>query len=556
MRSATDQTGAPRAVFHTPLVVARRWDQLGGRLSAIVNARSLAQLLGIEFRFVWPEGLDPAIRDPREIFSEGFLDAYQLDATELEHRTVVPHWRIIGGPDREPPAPMRCAGTDAFIEVNEIFEIVHGPDEDSTAARQRYRHCFQTIDWSQPARELVTWCQAWNTGRGLAAVHVRAGDIVVGEWRHVVAHEKYLPTPFLHYGLERLSEDGDTQVLVVSDNAEYLAWLKSRFSAIVTSDEVVPGYGRLTELQQAFADILLLSRCSPIVGPPSSAFSRLAANLSSGSLVRADMMVPAGRERAVLLGGIAERQQQGGMSKLWGGLLAHDVCWCLDVFGDTLPLGERRQLARRAVACQPEFVAAHARLARIAAVAGDWRSARDASARAVQLAESVDVHEDALMEALATDIATRCFAAFAGRLGPDGEIDVHSFSRLSGLLRMDRRRRSDTISCLGQAHAAFRRCRKLVPYWCRPDHVTERLAFLLALAARVVTQEPSVRRRVARTLGRTGEQDIELPQSGLAHHRTAAMFDPLVLELDRLARRADRAVRGAGLAIEDQRFAC
>lgn len=56
----TEPGAAPPAA--PPLVVSRRWDQLGGRLTALVNARSVAEALGLDVRFVWPRGADSSVR--------------------------------------------------------------------------------------------------------------------------------------------------------------------------------------------------------------------------------------------------------------------------------------------------------------------------------------------------------------------------------------------------------------------------------------------------------------------------------------------------------------
>ena len=60
-------------------VVARRADRLGGRLGAMVNALTLARLLGVEFRFVWPRGRFLELDDPTEILSAAFIHAHEMD---------------------------------------------------------------------------------------------------------------------------------------------------------------------------------------------------------------------------------------------------------------------------------------------------------------------------------------------------------------------------------------------------------------------------------------------------------------------------------------------
>jgi hypothetical protein len=58
--------------------VARRWDGLGARLSALLNSWSVARALDLEFLLVWPRGHDLWLDDPRELFSERFLRSFEI----------------------------------------------------------------------------------------------------------------------------------------------------------------------------------------------------------------------------------------------------------------------------------------------------------------------------------------------------------------------------------------------------------------------------------------------------------------------------------------------
>ena len=258
-------------------IVARRWDQLGGRLNAIVNARSLAALLGVEFRFVWPRGDDPAINDPSELFSKSFLSEFEIQSTELDGRTPIPDWELVAMDGPSAGTALGRAGGASFVEVSEIFAISRLADETDGGARDRFTRCFHEIGWSAEVLELLAACSQLDGAGTLSAVHVRAGDIVTGDWRHLIAHEKYTPTPYVEYAIEQLSDGDHKQVLVLSDNDDYLGWLRRRFTTVKTAPEIVPGYASLTEAQRALADILVLSHCAAIIGPPSSSFSRLAA---------------------------------------------------------------------------------------------------------------------------------------------------------------------------------------------------------------------------------------------------------------------------------------
>ncbi len=538
MTIGTKNTPYLEAVPVRPFVVARRWDQLGSRLCAIVNARSLAELLDLEFRFAWPRAADAHMNNPGQIFSEAFLDRFEIHSSELENRPAVPWWQLISLPVPESHRALTDAGATAFLDANEPFAVVRSPNESLAVARERYRRLFDETGWSEEARRLMDFSRRWPADGPIAAVHVRAGDIVGGAWRHVVGHEKYSPTPFVHHAIERLTERGEKPALVLSDNAQYLAWLRGRFPTLITSAEIVPEYAGLTELQQALADILLLARCEPIIGPPNSAFSRLAANLGPGEHVRADAMAPPGRERRVLRAGIAAHGKNRAGSQFWPPLLARDICWYLDVFGDTTPLGEQRRLVRRAVKLDAEFLAAQARLARVEALAGDWRAARGAAARALAIAHTAEHHHDPLLEALATDIGCKCIAAVQGRPPRSADTDAAAF--------------------IAELNRGFSRCLELYPVWFSRDDVFDGLKSLIAIAERLVGETPDVRRQAARSFAEANYDDLDLPgvrSSGLLEHRASGTYDPLTRDLDRMGLHLYEAVDGADLGIEPPRLA-
>ena len=103
----------------------------------------------------------------------------------------------------------------------------------------------------------------------------------------------------------------------------------------------------------------MLSHCAAIIGPPSSSFSRLAANLGSRPATRADELLEAGTELQVLRRGISVHLDAATVgTTFWNGLVARDICWCLDVFPDELPIAEQVGLAATAVKLEPDFAGA------------------------------------------------------------------------------------------------------------------------------------------------------------------------------------------------------
>lgn len=534
-----------RARTQVPLAVARRWDQLGARLGAIVNARSLAEAFQLEFRFVWPRGADVAINCPSELFSEAYLDEFEILDAELEERTPIPYYEIKALRELDARRMLSLAGAASFVEVTECYDVFRLPTETGAAARARFIRCFEALGWNANVRQLIAACSQLEIVSSLPAVHVRAGDIVSGEWRHLMAHEKYTPTPYVGHVIERLSDGGRKQVLVMSDNDRYLRSLKKRFATVAIAAELVPGYASLPEVQRALADILVLSRCEIIIGPPSSAFSRLGANLGCGQVTRADYMLPKGDEFDVLRRGIAKHRLEAATDPGLTNLLTRDICWCLDVFSDTLPPREQFALAKEAVEIEPEFGGALARLARVAILAGDVRTGLDAASRALSIAESVDRHPDPLLEALATEVGVKCLAAGQGRMSPLAFVDAKQmrwswrFTRIAD----DRRRRMKLA--VAEVNGIFLRCAELTPFQMNPETILGNLRRLISTLERLSDEDGIALARTARALGRPHPDDLDMcarRPSGLEQHRALGTLDPVTRDLERMAVLLDAAV--------------
>lgn len=527
------------------LVVARRWDQLGGRLNTMLNARSIADAFGLEFRFIWPRGADPHINDPTQLFAPDYLDRFEIPATAIAGQTAVSSRELMAAPVAAGAEPLHTADPTRFVDVVELFDIVVVGSETPAAARSRFMRGFDEIDWHPEIARILAFCSDWDVGGGASAVHVRAGDIVAGDWRHLVMHEKYMPTPFVNRAVERLASGGEEQVLVVSDNAAYLAWLQERYRSVVTADRIIPGYERLTEIQQALADVLLMSRCDLIVGPPLSAFDRLAANIGGTAVVRADRMVPAGEERDVLRRGIAERSSEAATSPAWSALLARDICWYLDVFGATEPVPAQLELVEHAVALDPDFSGVLARLARIAAVSGDQRLAQEAADRAVRIAETVERHGDPLVEALATEIATKSFALVRGPMPPGAPADPE-YRRWSWRLeRLTRARRKRITVAAARMRRSAERCDGLATHQVDKVSILTTLRHLIATVEWLSNRSGRQLRGASRALTRAAEHP-EAPLYGTAAieaHRAAYVFDPVSRDLERMASRLDDVIR-------------
>ena len=137
----------------SPIVIARRWDALGGRLNAILNAWSVARTLGLEFRFVWPRGAFRELAEPRELFDDAFLERFEIAESSCDNRVVLPDPTGLSLPDAKELC--RAASANSMIEIDECFNVVAFASEPAEAAQARFRAGLSEIGWSRASRALI-----------------------------------------------------------------------------------------------------------------------------------------------------------------------------------------------------------------------------------------------------------------------------------------------------------------------------------------------------------------------------------------------------------------
>ena len=307
------------------------------------------------------------------------------------------------------------ANVASMIDIDACFEVLAFADESADAAQARYRAGLRELGWSRALQAIVDSVSDISLLRGYSAIHVRAGDIVTGDWRQFLPVDKYTPTPYVEFAIESLSGAGRSPVVVVSDNDAYVRFLKSCFDMTRTPGDIVAGYTDLTEIQRAFADILVLSQARRIVAPRSSAFTRTAVNLGGRPVLGVDDMMVEDDAQRRLRDGIAQTGTECSQERRT--LLARDICWYLDVFSDSLAAGDQLALARRAASLDPDFCGALNRSAAALALAGNCDESKETSSRAQRLAGMATRHADPMVESLATSISAGVLALAARRRG-------------------------------------------------------------------------------------------------------------------------------------------
>jgi hypothetical protein len=263
-------------------VFAVRPDRLGGRLSAIVNAKRLADMFDLDLQVFWskPQTSYPELVTPEAIFSPEFIRDHFLPAD-----TVRGHLKFTPIPKKSRPCPR--ADFAERIESGQEFGFttregaVVLPFEGVEEARAGFAAAFQTLGFSDAFRSTMDHINKALSGDvNFVAVHIRRGDVIrntntsEGYW-----YGQYVPDAIYFQVLDALYKP-DVRFVFFCDDAEVLAKYQTRYADAVTAAQMTDANGQ-PPLHVDLAEMYLMSRCTRILGPRSSAYSTTAADLSA-----------------------------------------------------------------------------------------------------------------------------------------------------------------------------------------------------------------------------------------------------------------------------------
>jgi hypothetical protein len=506
---------------------------------ALTNTMATAENLGIEFRFIWPRGANPALHDLSQLFSPEFIAAFEIGEEPMVGREIFPQHELVASSRQEASRRLSSFAMPPGVEVDDPFGIVRLADEDPSEAHARFLRAFESIGWSKEAWSLVHAAATWTDGNEMSAVHVRAGDIVNGDWRQIMYFGKYMPVPYVSHAIAHGSGEGTRLTLVMSDNTDLLAWLCTVHPTVVTVADLVPEYGQLPEFLRALADILIMSRCRTIAGPSASAFSSLAGHLGGSGVTSVEQLVPIDQRFEILRAGILDIRRASDASPFLRSFAARDIVWLLDVFGDRLSLDEQLAHAREAERLDPEFMSARTRVGLLAALLGRWSAARDAVAVADALGRATDRHQDALFEARASGIAVECLAIALEATAPRWRTWSSRTRKRAGM-KASLAALQGATDGLGDWHIfEFDR-----------DKILATLRDLLETVGRLAELNDDMLAPVLRSLNRWHADDVDItcfrPENHGAH-QSAAIFEGLLRQFERVAISLSRAIEAAGV---------
>jgi len=291
--------------FSTKIFAATRTDGLGGRLLAMVNARSLADRMGGRFGFTWNgqsvEHMEfHAVERVDKVFSADFVEKHwlgeEIDVTRFNSLDGAFSRYSLEAEARRPGLlGWTCNEFGILRSLRQGWLKARLPA--NKPARWRYQ-AFASLGFAPAVKAAIAAAEERRFSQPMAALHLRSGDIVYGSYRSRLEFgEKVIPATLARGIVSKLAAKGLATLLIGQDRA-MLAYLKSETGALVAEDF---GAGAFTdEMLKAFFEMALMARCRQIYAG-SSAFATIASAIGGAPVLRSKALFNQGRTADLIL---------------------------------------------------------------------------------------------------------------------------------------------------------------------------------------------------------------------------------------------------------------
>ena len=341
MRSLGDGPTGVALTGREPSFIARRFDGLGGRLVALLNAMVLAEEFGGTFEFAWPENDDlddgHACAPAEEIFAPAFLERFRRECwSEPDARRAA---RALTADHLEGREEIGFAPGECWVTGLEDYGDVLG----RPWGNRRYAAAFERIDFVPAIARAIELAGTTEVQPAACALHLRGGDIVFRLRFSNQFTQRVVPFPLIAE-IGRRARDTGRQVLVFGQEPEVVEHV-----AAATGGVSVHAMARrlgLTRLQAWFFETTLMARCATIVAG-TSAFAALARRVGSAAASNGYRQVRATDALSIVMGGSVEAAPVPELHKAF-------AYWAVqDVYRVGLAVGDRLGCVRRALTHDP-----------------------------------------------------------------------------------------------------------------------------------------------------------------------------------------------------------
>lgn len=274
-------------------ITERRGDGFGNRFQSLLNAAYLAKVMNCDLKVTWPDEilgvagefsadvkkdsrtiLGHCIEPASEIFAPKFVsDHISNDRISAETKVA----KQAGLRARDLMAPGSHDGTKSINAPMNGLKTILAP-EIAPSAEYGLPDIFEQLPFGESMASAIAAARDVPIEGDSAAVHIRSGDIVYGNYRLQGRRflGKAVPIPLARMAIERSLDDGKS-VILFGEDAQALAYLRDTYCVTLASDHVEP-LG-LTGARRAMFEIVLMSRAN-VIWASDSGFAQTARDIS------------------------------------------------------------------------------------------------------------------------------------------------------------------------------------------------------------------------------------------------------------------------------------
>lgn len=238
-------------------LITDRRDGLCQRLIGLLEIMAISEYCGFNFAFSWHNNMEDNqfhdVKKVGDIFDIEFIDKHYVnnidsDATKIRYGDVY-----------------YTPSINNIISNNEDFI--------------NYYILYNKIKFSSNIQSVIEYVKNLNLSKNLVGIHVRAGDIVYGEFRlNPMFFPKVLQYPFI---LDILNEQESENIILIGQDEDLMRYLKELYKIKLSKDYYLDNF---SSLQKIFFDIEIFSRCQKIYGANSAPIV-LASKLNNSDLI-------------------------------------------------------------------------------------------------------------------------------------------------------------------------------------------------------------------------------------------------------------------------------
>ena len=275
-------------------IISNRFDGLGGRVLNLLVSMSLAEKLSAQLLVTWPDTWDLSAQSIHFLFDDPIANDYPKSpgGTLVGHDFIfksneIRRLRLIGNYDSLAASDLENFDTIAIRNVN-LRKVSNFEGYGEAQLRNDIARSFGRLTLAEPINRTVADFLRKEPLLNATGVHVRRGDAA----NHKQDMHSRRALPLASY-FDHLDKCLPERIFVATDSTEVFQEFANKYGSRIVrlgmqSPETI-GFSRTDQgdLQHAFSEMVLLSKCSQIIAGPSN-FSRLAALIGGSQLFLLD----------------------------------------------------------------------------------------------------------------------------------------------------------------------------------------------------------------------------------------------------------------------------